>query len=144
MEYIENDLVEIKKPTQNKDASRRKKMASQNSQSTTTIRITRSTERSLRTIIRQLNKKKIGRKVVIDDVISKALTLIQKEHLEEIKRSTHSAEDLLNLKHQQHCEQHGYISKKRFLEILFEAELPSSEAVSKSDLNEVPVNSNFE
>ena len=140
MEYI-NDSTESKETIKEEERPRKKRRTSHK---TISIRIARSTERTIRTIVSQVNKKKIGRKVVPDDVISKALSLIQEEHLEDVKRSTYSVDDLLSLRHREYCEQHGHISKESFLEILFRVDLSDSKSTSDSESTKKSSSSGFE
>ena len=88
------------------------------------IRMKKTTAKTLRTIVKRLNRKSIGRKVVADDVIAKALSLIESKHLEEIKTSTYSSTDQLELQYRNYCQKHEMISKDDFLKKLLEAGLP--------------------
>ncbi len=120
-EILAKEDVSYKKGVTIKKVSPRKKKVVPG---TVSIRIASSTGRT-RTMVNQLNKKTMGRQVIVDDVLFKSLNLLKDEHLDEIKRSTYSGDDLLNLKHKEYCELHGHITKEKFLKILFEIELPS-------------------
>lgn len=85
---------------------------------TVPIRVTKGTARTIRSIIHKLNKKPLGRRVVFDDVVSTAVSLLQDKHFEAIKESTYSGKDHMELKYKEYCRINGYISKERFLEIL--------------------------
>ncbi len=89
------------------------------------IRVKKSTARTLRGLVKKLNKKQLGRKVVADDVIAKAISLIESKHLEEIKILTYSSIDLLELEFIEYCQKNGPISKEVFLKKLLEAGLPN-------------------
>ena len=102
-------------------------------QSTTPIRVRKTTLRSIRQVLNRLNKKSYGRKVAVDDVVSKALSLLQDEHFEEIKEMTYSNQDHLDLQYQEYCKVNGYISKEKFLGILLQAGLPALKGPSQSD-----------
>ena len=106
----------------NSKSSGAKKKAVQN---TTPIRVKKTTLRSIRQILNRLNKKAHGRKVTTDDVVSKALSLLQDEHFEEIKKMTYSSQDHLDLQYQEYCRLNGQVSKEKFLEMLLKAGLPS-------------------
>ena len=94
-------------------------------QNTTPIRVKKTTLRSIRQILNRLNKKIHGRKVVVDDVVSMALSLLQDKHLEEIKEMTYSSQDHLDLQYQKYCKLNGYISRNEFLAMLLKASLPA-------------------
>ena len=102
-------------------------------QNTAPIRVKKTTLRSLRQILNQLNKKAHGQKVVADDVVSKALALLQEEHFEEIKEMTYSSQDHLELQYQEYCKVNGHISKEKFLEMLLQAGLPALKDLSKNN-----------
>ena len=87
---------------------------------TVPIRIYKSTARLLRSIVTKCNRKSLGRKVKVDDVIQKALTLLQDSHLDEIKSSTYSSQDQLEIEFKSYCKVHGAISRDEFLRILLE------------------------
>ena len=85
---------------------------------TVPIRLHKSTARQLRSIVTKCNRKSHGRKVKADDVIQKALLLLQDSHLEEIKSSTYSSQDQLEIEFKKYCQQRGSISKDEFLKLL--------------------------
>ena len=103
-------------------------------QSTVPIRVRKATLRSIRQILNRLNKKAHGRKVVADDVIFRALSLLQNEHFKEIKEMTYSSQDHLDLQYQEYCKQKGQVSKEKFLELLLQVGLPKLKSVSQDDL----------
>ena len=119
--------------TKNEEISAKKVSISKQKVGTVPIRITKATARNIRAIVNKLNKKLIGRKVLVEDVLSKALSLLTDEHLDEVKKSTYSSEDHLNLKHQEYCELNGHISKEKFLELLLQVDLPTLGSVSRTD-----------
>lgn len=94
------------------------------SSNTVPIRLHKSTARLLRTLVTKCNRKSHGRKVKADDVIQKSLTLLQDSHLEEIKSSTYSSQDRLEIEFKKYCKEHGNISKDEFLKILLSKALP--------------------
>ena len=97
------------------------------------IRVKKATSRTIRTILNKLNKKPLGKKVTVDDVISKALPLLTEKHLEEIKVATYSSKDRLELQYQEYCKVNGHITKENFLEMLLKAGLPVLISSSQSD-----------
>jgi|TARA_Y100000034_G_C6848707_1_gene384774 repressor of nif and glnA expression len=97
------------------------------------IRVKKTTSRTIRTILNKLNKKQLGKKATVDDVISKALPLLTDKHLDEIKEATYSSKDRLEMQYQDYCRKHGNISKETFLEMLLQAGLPVLTSTSQSD-----------
>ena len=116
----------IKGEEKNKGASAPKKKVNYN---TTPIRVTKATARTVRAIVNKLNKKPLGRRVTFDDVVSQAISLLQKEHLEGIKRATYSSQDHMELQYREYCRLHGQISKDKFLGLLLQSGLPFIEKV---------------
>ena len=101
---------------------------------TTPIRVKKSTARSIRFILTKINKKQLGRKATIDDVVSKAILLLEDSHIEEIKSQTYSSQDQLEIQYQEYCRKNESISKEKFLEILLQAGLPALQSGSLDDL----------
>lgn len=101
-------------------------------QNTAPIRVKKTTFRSLRQLLSRLNKKVYGRKVIADDVISRALCLLQDEHFQEIKETTYSSQDRLNLQYEEYCKVNGQVSKEEFLEMLLQVGLPQLKGLSQS------------
>ena len=110
--------------------SKPKKKATAN---TTPIRVKKTTAKSLKSVLNKLNKKSLGRKVTIDDVVAKALPLLTETHFNEIKEGTYSGEDRLEIRYQEYCRSHGNTSKEKFLEELLKAGLPALQNTSQSD-----------
>jgi hypothetical protein len=82
------------------------------------IRISKTTARSLKAIMSKCNRKNLGRRVRADDVIRKLICLISDEVISEIKESTYSSQDQLEIQFKKYCQQNGAISKDQFLQIL--------------------------
>lgn len=82
---------------------------------TVPIRIHKSTARLLRSLLLSVNKKKLGKRVKADQIISKALALLTDDHLEEVKTTTYSSADHLEVEFQKYCAKNGAISKDEFL-----------------------------
>jgi len=97
------------------------------------IRIKKATARTLKSIINKLNKKQFGRKVIADDVIDKALSTLNGEDLEEIKISTYSSADQLELQYRNYCRKNGYIDKEEFIKLLLKAGLPAINNLNKNN-----------
>lgn len=89
------------------------------------IRVHKTTAKNLKTILLKLNKKSLGRKVKHDDLIQKSLTLLNDEHLEEIKQSTLSNSDRLDMAYQEFCKKNGQISKDEYFGLLLKQNSPT-------------------
>ena len=99
------------------------------------IRINRLTSRHLRSLIATCNRKSHGRKVKADDIIHKSLSLLEEGHLEEIKSTTYTSQDHLEIEFKKYCQAHGQITKDQFLAILLTNAIPQV-ANSKSNTQE--------
>jgi len=82
---------------------------------TTPVRLLKSTAKELKSMTLSLNKKPLGKKARIDDVIVKALSLLEEKHLEEIRESTLSNADKLELSYREYCKANGQISKDEYI-----------------------------
>ena len=91
---------------------------------TVPIRLNKSTARTLKSIANKLNRKSHGRKVKVDQIVAKAITLLEVEHLEQIKEETYSSGDRIEMEFRQYCKRHGSISKEEFLAKVLAAALP--------------------
>lgn len=91
---------------------------------TVPIRVRKVTARSIRTILNKLNKKSLGKRIIVDDIISKAITLLSESDFNELREASYSSSDRLDIQYQEYCRANGNISKEKFLEILLQAGLP--------------------
>lgn len=89
------------------------------------VRVRKATSRAIRTVQSKLNRKQLGRRVTVDDVVTKALSMLTDESLEEIKQSTFSSKDHLELQYQEYCRENGQVTKEKFLEMLLQAGIPT-------------------
>jgi hypothetical protein len=104
------------------------------SSNTIPIRISKPTSRLLKSILTKCNRKTHGRKVKVDDVLQKSLSLLADAHLEEIKNSTYSSQDQLEIEYKKFCQTNGNISKDEFLQRLLTAALPQVNQQPKETL----------
>ncbi|MGE3611016.1 MAG: hypothetical protein AB7I27_15605 [Bacteriovoracaceae bacterium] len=88
---------------------------------TTPVRVTKATAKAIKTMIQKMNKKTYGKKIRPDDLIQKSISLLTDEHLEEIKQSTMTNSDRLELAYQDHCKAHGQISKDEYFGLLLQS-----------------------
>ena len=105
-------------------SSNTKQPSKSSSPNSVPIRVSRSTARHLRSILTKCNRKSHGRKVKTDDVIRRALDELRDDHLEEIREMTYSSQDRLEIEFKKYCQQHGSISKDKFLSLLLSNGLP--------------------
>ena len=91
---------------------------------TVPIRISKSTARQLKSIVTKCNRKPHGRKVKADDVLQKSLGLLEDSHLEEIKKSTYSSQDHLEIEFKKFCQVNGTTTKDEFLRFLLTKAIP--------------------
>lgn len=115
---------------ENEGASAPKKKSTQN---TVPVRVRKATARTIKATLNKLNKRPLGRKVTVDDIVAKALPLLTETHLDEIKESTYSSQDRLEIQYQEYCRVHGNTTKEKFLEELLKAGLPVLKNTSQSD-----------
>ena len=100
------------------------------------IRVTKSTARLLRSLLSKCNKKSHGRRVKADDIIKRSLELLNDSHLEEIKESTFSSQDKLEIEFKKYCQLHGPTSKEKFLSLLLQNGLPQITEPQKDEHNQ--------
>ena len=92
-----------------------KKQTKNNKSNTTPMRVLKTTAKTLKSMVQKLNKKPLGKKIRVDDLILKVLSLIEEKHFEEIKNSTLTNADRLEMKYQEFCRANGPVSKDEFL-----------------------------
>lgn len=78
------------------------------------VRVKTETRDRVLAVVDRLNKKELGRKVIPNDVIGIALTLLKPEHYEEIQDSTLSNFDRFDREYQAYVGQHGPITKDEY------------------------------
>ena len=105
----------------NEGTSAPKKRSTQN---TVPVRVRKPQPDQLSATLNKLNKRPLGRKVTVDDIVAKALPLLTETHLNEIKESTYSSQDRLEIQFQEYCRVHGNTTKEKFLEELLKVGLP--------------------
>lgn len=104
IEKQKND-IEVKKKTKKKS-------------STSSIKIKSNTSRKIRSILNQINKKKYGNKVLIDDLLLSLLDLIDDDFIKNLQESTLSNEDKIERAYQDFLETNEGVNKDEFLGIL--------------------------
>ena len=101
---------------------------------TAPVRVAKATFRKIKKIVAKCNRKQHGRKVKADDIIAKAISLLDDSHLEEIKALTFSSQDQIEIQFKKHCQTHGNISKDQFLKILIDKAFPGGETNNRETL----------
>lgn len=85
---------------------------------TTPIRVTKATAKTIKGLLQKMNKKSYGKKVKPDDLIQKSISLLNDDHLEEIKQATMTNSDRLEMAYQEYCKANGQISKDEYFGLL--------------------------
>ncbi len=88
---------------------------------TTPIRVTKATAKIIKSMIQKMNKKTYGKKIRPDDLIQKSISLLTDEHLEEIKQSTMTNSDRLEIAYQEYCKANGQVTKDEYFGLLLKA-----------------------
>lgn len=91
---------------------------------TIAIRVSKTTAKAIKLLLQKLNKKSYGKRVRPDDLIQKAISLLSDDHLEEIKQSTLTNSDRLEIAYQEYCKTHGQISKDEYFGLLLKTNSP--------------------
>jgi len=99
---------------------------------TTPMRLLKTTAKELKSIVTSLNKKPLGKKVRVDEVIVKALSLLKERHLEEIKESTLTNADKLELTYREYCKSNGQISKDEYIGRLLKGDDKSLDHIAEA------------
>jgi hypothetical protein len=71
------------------------------------------------------NKKAHGRKIRDWEIIGKALSLLEPQHLQELQEATLSEKDRLHLAHEEFMKQHGKLTLDQFIGRLLKGEIRS-------------------
>lgn len=69
------------------------------------------------------NKKTYGRKIRDSEIIARALTLMEPEHIQELQEATLSEKDRLHLAHENFVKQNGKISLDQFIGRLLKGDI---------------------
>lgn len=82
---------------------------------TTPIRVNKSTARMIKNVVNKVNKIPLGKRVLIDQILVKALSLLTEDHLQQIKESTYTSKDFLEIEHKKYCSTNQAISMEDFI-----------------------------
>lgn len=87
------------------------------------VRVKTETRDRVLAVVDRLNEKELGRKVIPDDVLAIAVTLLKSEHLEQIQSATLSNFDRLERDYRDYARSHAGISKDEYLGKLLTGEI---------------------
>ena len=79
------------------------------------VRVKTETRDRVLAVVDRLNEKELGRKVIPDDVIALAVTLLKSEHLEQIQGATLSNFDRLESDYREFVRKNPGVSKDEYL-----------------------------
>lgn len=79
------------------------------------IRVSKETRERVLAVVDRLNEKELGRKVIPDDVVAVAMTLVKAEHLEQIQNATLSNFDRLKRDYAAYATTHEGVSMDEYL-----------------------------
>lgn len=82
------------------------------------IRISSETRKKLQNRIEEINQKDFGKNVRTDELISLALDLVRKEHIERLQQSSLSNHERMDREYKAYIAKHGPISKDEYLGML--------------------------
>jgi hypothetical protein len=85
---------------------------------TFSIRIDAIAKRKIEGLLKRANKKKLGRRVKANELILAALSLVNEEHLQGLRRKSLSNKDLFEIRYAEHCKKNKSTSRDEFLGLL--------------------------
>ena len=86
------------------------------------VRIGDETEKKLEKILAAANKKKLGRKIKVDQVVGLALELLTEDHIKKLQNQSLSNEDRKENLPQKWSQLHGPVSKETFTGVMMKPE----------------------
>ena len=90
---------------------------------TLAIRIKADIRKKIKTDLLKVNKKSYGRKVIIDDYLKLAVSLITSEHLKQLQEASLSHFDRFEITYYKYVKQHGSISKDAYMGAIMRGEI---------------------
>jgi hypothetical protein len=88
---------------------------------TDSLRVRKETKKKILGELATLNKKNFGRPITPDDYVALAISLMQSEHLTQLKEASLSNRDRFDQRYREYCSEKGKISKDEFIGILLAA-----------------------
>lgn len=86
-----------------------------NTESFTSLRVKKGTKDDALKILESINKKDFGRKVSIDDLVTKALEKVTKEDIQLLQRNSLRNKDRQTIIHQYYCKKVKKVSEDEFI-----------------------------
>lgn len=86
-------------------------------------KVDQETAKLIRQCRERANKKTYGRKVRDGEVIAKAMSLLEQQHIQELQESTLSEKDRLHMAHESYMKHNGKISLDQFIGRLLKGEV---------------------
>jgi hypothetical protein len=86
------------------------------------IRISLENQKKAEKILSSANKKKLGRKVKFDQLLSLVLDLVTEEHIKKLQDQSLTNEDRKEILRQKYSELHGPITKDAFVGVMLTKE----------------------
>ena len=87
-----------------------------------TVRVKASARKLASSLAEEANKKKLGRKVKLDDIFELAISLVTPEHLKMLQERSLTNENRVALLRQKYIEVHGQVSHDEFLGLMMHPE----------------------
>jgi hypothetical protein len=108
----------------------KKKIPSKKKVQTESLRVHRSTKKTIYSDLAKINRKDFGRKVRTDSYIKLAISKLTESDFKALQNESLTQADRLELKYRDHVKKHGQVSKDQFIGILLDAsELPKVASV---------------
>lgn len=128
MEQSENENQEPQVGAVNK-----KKVTKKSTSTTTPMRVKKTTQSSIKKLLTKINRKSYGKKVKVDDLLEKLLSLFDESiHIKELQDASLSNADRLDINYKEYCKKHGNVSKDEYLGILLMESQDSPPSIDES------------
>ena len=113
-----------------------------NTESFTSLRVKKGTKDDALKILESINKKDFGRKVSIDDLVTKALEKVTKEHIQLLQRNSLRNKDRQAIIHQYYCKKVKKVSEDEFIGFFISGSLNHFISENEEQLSEYGVSLN--
>ena len=91
---------------------------------TTPIRVKQETKRKIDDLLERINKKDIGRKVRSDELVLMALSLVESEHIKQLRENSLTNADRFELAYRRYSAKNKSISKDTYLGLVMAGKVP--------------------
>ena len=113
-----------------------------NTESFTSLRVKKGTKDDALKILESINKKDFGRKVSIDDLVTKALEKVTKEDIQLLQRNSLRNKDRQAIIHQYYCKKVKKVSEDEFIGFFISGSLNHFISENEEQLSEYGVSLN--